>query len=67
MKFTVTFKCPDAVQEAIDMALKWSDDPEDDDLRDACEDVSEKFVQWGEMVTVEFDTDGQTARVLPVK
>ena len=26
-----------------------------------------KFVEWGEYVTVEFDTEAGTARVVPVK
>jgi hypothetical protein len=28
--------------------------------------VIEKFVEWGEYVTIEFDTNMRTARVVPV-
>jgi hypothetical protein len=67
MKFIVTFKCPDAVQEAIDYALEDSESSDNDELRASYEDLTRKFVMFGEMVTVEFDTNEQTAKVLPVR
>jgi hypothetical protein len=67
MKFTVSFKCPDAVDYALDGIFKYSDNPIKDELQESCEDVVRKFVMFGEMVTIEFDTDAQTARVVQVR
>jgi hypothetical protein len=69
MKFTVTFKCPDAVSNVLDsFSGNENDIPEEfsdaEDMRAACEDVLDKFVLYGEMVTIQFDTDGQTATVV---
>ena len=58
MKFTVTFKTPDAVDEAI------SELPEEDqqEAREACE----AFFEYDEYVQVEVDTKKTTCTVLPV-
>lgn len=59
MKFKVTFKTPDAVDYAIE-------DLSEDEQAEAKE-TARKFVEYGEYVVVEFDTETQTATVLPTR
>jgi len=59
MKFTVTFKTPDAVQHALDEL------PADADW-ESTQKVLDKFVEYNEYVRVEFDTEKGTATVLPL-
>lgn len=79
MKFRVTFKTPDVLDSALSDA--WSEAHcEDHEYRDAgcsaCIDASEesrhqvkelaeKFIEYGEYVTIEFDTETQTSTVVP--
>jgi len=74
MKFKVTFKSPDAVyQSAIDAAGSATqnivDDEERhqayDDVRHELEEFADKWVRYGEYITIEFDTDANTATVIP--
>lgn len=58
MKVKLTLKAPDA----IECGLK--DRIEDEDLRDA---VMEKFVTYGEYVTIEIDTDTMTGILVAKK
>ena len=60
MKFTVTFKTPDAVQYALEEL------PADVDWKEA-QKVIDKYVEYNEYVRVEFDTSTGTAKVVPVK
>lgn len=60
MKFQVTFKTPDAVQYALDEL------PADADWESA-QKVLDKFVEYNEYVRIEFDTETNTATVLPVR
>lgn len=60
MKFTVTFKTPDAVQYALEEL------PADADWQSA-QEVLDKFVEYNEYVRVEFDTEKKTATVVPQK
>lgn len=66
MKVTVTFKTPDAVDEAINEGGIV-----DEDEIEKVRDVINKFVEYGEYVHIEFDinlnTGAGTATVLPVK
>lgn len=59
MKFTVTFKTPDVLQYA-------TADATDGEQQDIKRTVA-KFVKFDELVTIEFDTQAQTAVVLPIK
>lgn len=59
MKFTVTFKTPDAVDYAIE-------DLSEEEQEEAKE-TARKFVEYGEYITVKFDTETQTATVVPLK
>lgn len=74
MKVRITFKDPDGVYEAIDDAVKESLKTDGLD-KDEAEAISElrhekvsrvlsKWVEYGEYVTVEFDTDAGTAIVV---
>ena len=52
MKVILTFKTPDVMNQLED--------------REVAEAVIEKFLEYGEILTVEFDTETQTARVLAI-
>lgn len=77
MKFKITFKDPDAVSEAISYAtdkevkkiMELTDLlTEEDDLRgliySKLEDSLVGFVDFGDYITVEFDTELNTATVV---
>lgn len=56
-KFTVTFKDPD-----------YSTDGDRDTLlAESTVALKATFLKWGEYVTLEFDTETKSARVVPVK
>lgn len=72
MKFRATFKSLDAIHYALeDVFTKYDEDDnvipmtdDDVDQYNKCRRLTEKFVQYGELVTIEFDTETGTARVL---
>ena len=76
MKVKVFIKCPDvlqdAVEESVDDELKNSGLAEDEqeavrELRiEKALDVANTWWEYGEYITVEFDTEARTARVVPV-
>lgn len=59
MKFHITFKTPDAVDYAVD--------EHGQEFKEEIKETAQKFVRYGELVTIEFDTETQTATVLPVR
>lgn len=59
MKFTVTFKTPDAVDYAIEDLSE--------EEREEAKETARKFIEYGEYVRIEFDTETKTATVLPVR
>jgi hypothetical protein len=62
LKFQVSFKTPDAVGDTLDEIqenLKF-DDYEKEDL----EEFTRKWIEYGEYVTVEFDSVKGTCRVV---
>lgn len=67
MKFTVLFKTPDAIEYALKDLFRGipSDSDEHYELLHKAKDTSEKFVSHGEYVNIEFDTETQTATVVP--
>jgi hypothetical protein len=74
MKFLVTFKDPDGVYESLEQAAGDSvaaiEDPEEQEalkeVRAAkMRDFMEKWVEYEEYVTIEFDTVAKTAVVVP--
>jgi len=71
MKFRVMFKTPDAVEYGLQSSGAPDDgmghlDRDDEDVQ-ACFALAKKFVQYDEYVTIEFDTETQTATVVPTK
>lgn len=77
MKIRVTLKDPDGFTDCVDEAIKDSvnaeklDDDEKDDVIDRRTEkvwkALEKFVEYHEYVTIEFDTEAGTATVLKKK
>lgn len=78
MKIAITFKTPDAVDHAIENAdvprTVYEDGVPDDErhlvVRERTEAIREQLARWvkyGELVTIEFDLDAMTARVLERK
>lgn len=75
MKFRVTMKDPDTLGDAIDDAVRaelktvggLTDNEREtllDDRRDAVKAVTAKWFEWGEYVTIEIDTDANSATVI---
>jgi hypothetical protein len=82
MKFQVSFKTPNVLDDAIG---QFDYDPDGQcDCGGGCIDcdrlseqasldqiemrqVAEKFCKYGELITVEFDTEAETATVVPVQ
>ena len=62
MKLKVTFKSPDALDCALTDARYNGATMED---LDAVTQLTSRFLQYGEYVTIEFDTESGTATVLP--
>lgn len=74
MKFRVTFKTPDAVdvESIVNQLFPQRQDGDEDDLEyesahDKVRSCVEKFVKYGEVITVEFDIENGTCIVVPVK
>ena len=72
----ITLKDPDGFSEAVAEAVAESlEDIDDDDEKEALDELRqdkmnaalEKWVTYGEYVTLEFDLDAGTAKVLPAK
>lgn len=65
MKFSVTFKTPDAKNDALEDLRKEHGDEVGDGEAEAV--VMDKFIQYGEYVTIEFDSEAGTAVVERVR
>lgn len=61
MQFVVTFKTPDAVNDAV-----WDEDMSSEEQEEAVA-FCEKYVKYGEMINIEFDTESGTATVLEAR
>lgn len=60
MKLKITFKNPDAVNEALENAgISLGNE--------GLNEAISKFIKYGEYVTIELDSEAQTARVIEVK
>jgi len=57
MKFTLSFKTPDVLDQLNEVI-------DDQDERDAAAETAKKFLRYSEYISVEFDTDTETAAVL---
>lgn len=62
MKFTLTFKHPDVLDQ-IDEQFEGDDRDTD---RDAARSLAGKFLEYDEYIYIEFDTETGEARVKPV-
>lgn len=77
-KFQVTFKDPDGPYDCIQEearrqvnAIEGIDEDEKEDLIssrvDKIKEVTGRWFQWGEYVTIEIDTETGTATVMPAR
>lgn len=81
MKFTLTFKTPDVVSQVVDYVIEqydpepgdgeWQEEEDNPYLRqevqEGLEEKLKKWLEYGEILRVEFDTEAGTATVLEVK
>ncbi len=58
MKFTITFKTPDVLDE-LDRLEDISEEE-----RSFADELVKRYVEYGEYIRVEFDTETKTAKVL---
>lgn len=69
MKFTVVMKTPDVLDRAVKDALLGANPSlGNHELKDeafALKEVCEEWFRYGEMVTLEIDTEARTCRVVP--
>lgn len=77
MKFQLTFKTPDVMDKINDditqhvLDLSHDDELDDEqteslhyDIENECRELLDKFLNWGECLAVEFDTENGTATVV---
>lgn len=82
MKFTVTFKTPDALDQVKDELAEYEDDeecefsekdehePDDEEIKELEEKIAEaaeffdEWTRYAECITIEFDTEKNTATVV---
>lgn len=55
MKFTLSFKTPDVLDQAFENTSS--------EEQEAIKKIAKKFIEFGEYICVEFDTETQTATV----
>jgi len=60
MKFQVTFKDPDCMVECGNPSIDYLDQ-----LSRKALELTVEFIEFGECITIEFDTDKGTATVVP--
>jgi len=65
MKFVVTFKTPNALDDIIDYE-EFENEEEREEQREALQVIADKFLKYGELISIEFDTEVGTAKVLKV-
>ncbi len=76
MKVRATFKDPDTMPDACQEAAKRLAKPDgvtadewveiqESRAEEAQDAISDKWMEWSEYITVEFDTDAGTATVIP--
>lgn len=78
MKIRVTLKDPDTMHDAVDEAAKKLPKPDGisaKEWKQICEEradeakaiISRHWMEYGEYLAVDFDTDALTATVIPIK
>lgn len=68
MKFVISFKTPDALNDLIKDQCD-NLDPESDEYfftKNSITDTTKKFMMYQEYINIEFDTETKTARVVPL-
>lgn len=69
MKFTISMKHADAIvygiNDAVDRELPGGSALEVGRLRQKLHEFVSRWVEWGDYLHVEFDTEAETARVIP--
>lgn len=68
MKLNIGFKTPDAIEYALDEYRDYSDGSDDgreltDEEKEDAKEKLEKWIRYGESVSIEFDLDKMTAKV----
>jgi hypothetical protein len=64
---TLTFKTPDVLSDAIDNELQYKEYEEEyerEGEKEKLEKICHRWIQYGEYVTVEIDTEKRTAKVV---
>lgn len=69
MKIQITFKTPDALDAAFDQYCEPTKNDTSITMQyeEGVVDTLNKFIKYGEQVTIEFDFDAGTATVVPVR
>lgn len=67
MTIEITFKTPDALEDAVDREIPYTGEEENEDAREALRHFLRRYIKFGECVRVEFDTEAGTARVLSTR
>ena len=76
MKISITFKTPGAVYDAVDEVVDEKrseeeseelDDYETDWCKEELHDKFRKWVEYGELITIDFDMDAMTATVKEIE
>ena len=65
MKLLISFQTPDATKYAVD-GIQGNTEEETYKLMEDAYKVIDKFVKYGELVTIEIDTITQTVKVIPI-
>jgi putative exporter of polyketide antibiotics len=67
MKFNVTFKTPEALHEAIINETKFVSEEKKNDVVSLMTEEASRWIEYGEYLTVQIDTDKKTCTVLENK
>jgi len=69
MKFQLQFKTPDVLDQLDDQCGSYNDKDKfvkDEQLIEDCRMLARTFIEYGEYIKIEFDTDTGTVTVLPL-
>jgi hypothetical protein len=65
MKYTLTFKTPGVLDQVVTEPITQSDYDDDDSGTTDLKEFFEKWIRYEEYISIEFDTEANTAVVLP--
>lgn len=66
MKFQLTFKTPDVLNQLSEIDFQLDLSPEYDSQVKECKKFVSEYLLYNEYITIEFDTEAKTATVLRV-